>query len=513
VVSSAPPAIAVDEEESPAPATGATIPYDWRDQWYAVTYSNYVLNPSESAEVVPASVFGRPLVLWRSEDDGVVHCADDRCPHRAAALSEGRVRDGKIECYYHGWQFSGDGGECAFVPQLEKAASIPKAACLTMRECRVVEGIVWVWMGDGEPTKEPPRQGDGLDEMDPVTGKHPEYIINDFQIDLPYDHSYLVENLIDPAHIPISHDRTPGGGRRENAQAYEMLVDKDSINSEGFRGMYRTATQREAGDPFIDVQFEAPGIIRQKGKPRGADSPLRFGAALHCMPLTLGRSRLLFRAYFTGLPPILRLLVSSKPKFLQNLNSCKILEQDAGLITTQEDHFKRTGRALGDDYILLSSSDAFVGAYRRWLDGVGHGMPWFQGLAGGSSNADAHLADVPPSPPALDPVHHRAGNVAETRYHRHVQHCPTTRKALARIQLMKRAMIGLAISATTLSCGLSTCQEILSRPALRRAVRLMATLVPVSSLIAAGLHRLEKSFFVSFKRTKTQLRNENGLDK
>ena len=44
--------------------------------------------------------------------------------------------------------------------------------------------------------------------------------VYDFVVELPYDHSYLVENLADPAHIPISHDRTPGGGKRENAEAY-----------------------------------------------------------------------------------------------------------------------------------------------------------------------------------------------------------------------------------------------------------------------------------------------------
>jgi len=347
------------------------LPYDWKKQWYSVTFASYVPNPSKSAEVTPVSVFGEPMVLWRSEDNGIVHCANDVCPHRAAALSEGRLRDGKLECYYHGWQFDGEkDGECNFIPQLEKDAQIPKAACLKMRECRTVEGIVWVWMGDEAPAVGPPEQGDGIGTMDPMTGKHEDYIINDFQIDLPYDHSYLVENLIDPAHIPISHDATPGGGKRENAQAYEMIVDRNSIGPDGFTGRYRTASQREKGDDFIEVQYQAPGIIRQKGMPRGNDSPLRFGAALHCMPLTLGRSRLLFRAYFTGLPPLAKLLITMKPKFLGNLNSCKILEQDAGLITTQEDHFKRSKRSLRDDYILLSSSDVFVKSYRQWLDKV-----------------------------------------------------------------------------------------------------------------------------------------------
>ena len=92
---------------SDAPSS-TTIPYNWKNQWYAVTYASYLPNPSKSAEVTPVSIFGEPLVLWRSEDNGVVHCAHDVCPHRSAALSEGRVRDGMLECYYHGWQFNGE---------------------------------------------------------------------------------------------------------------------------------------------------------------------------------------------------------------------------------------------------------------------------------------------------------------------------------------------------------------------------------------------------------------------
>jgi phenylpropionate dioxygenase-like ring-hydroxylating dioxygenase large terminal subunit len=516
----------------------SVLPYNWKEQWYALTYASYVPNPSKSAETVAAAVFGHPLVLWKSRDDGPIHCADDVCPHRQAALSEGRTRDGKLECYYHGWQFQGEdastvddeeedqdqrtngkAGACTFIPQLSKiksGATIPKQACLKMRECRVVEGIVWVWMGEdqdsaGFHTKPVPTQGDGLD---PVTGQKDGCIVNDFQIDLPYDHSYLVENLLDPAHIPISHDRTPGGGRREKAEAYDMLVDAPSMSPLGFTGRFRLESQIVKGDPYIEVQFEAPGIIRQKGRPRGQNSTIVFGAALHCMPLALGRSRLLFRAYFGGLPPLLNFLLASKPEFLRHLNSCKILEQDVGLITTQEDYYKRnSGRNLRDDFLLLQNSDLFIKAYRQWLDRVGHGMPWFQGLASRSENVNDHLTGFETSP-ALDPIGHRAGNHLETRYHRHVIHCPTTRTALRRVQRWKQSMLVLAASAITLSCGLTS--TALSGPDIlpvrflsisKRILKILVPLIPVSCISAAALHQLEKSFFVSFKR-KEQLRTD-----
>ena len=405
------------------------------------------------------------------------------------------------------WQFDGNkDGECNFIPQLEKNSQIPKQACLSLRECRVVEGIVWVYMGDNASITDPPIQGDGMEDIDPITNKHPEYVVNDFQIDLPYDHSYLVENLIDPAHIPISHDATSGGGKRENAQAYEMIVDTNSVSPAGFTGRFRTATQRENNDPFIEVQYEAPGIIRQKGTPRGN---IKFGAALHCMPLTLGRSRLLFRAYFTGLPKIAKLLITMKPRFLRDLNSCKILEQDVGLITTQEDHFKRTKHALKDDYILLGSSDTFVKTYRQWLDKVGHGMPWFQGLATRSLNVDNHLAEPPILPPNLDSISHRAGNHVETRYHRHVMHCPNTKNALHRVQAMKKGMLILTIASITLSCGISSSSNLLPYVP-KKLIKALVPLIPLSTLATAGLHKLEQRFFVSFKR-KNQMSTESGL--
>lgn len=497
------------------------IPYDWKDKWYALTFASYIPNPSQSAETVPAAVFGHPLVLWRGQDGGPISCADDVCPHRSAALSEGRVRDGRIECLYHGWQYqsvtsssftSSKPGSCISIPQLPAGASIPKAACLRMREVRVVEGIVWVWMGDnGRPTFDPPQSECRLHDENP--GKEDGFNVYDFQIDLPYDHSYLVENLIDPAHIVISHDRTEGGGNREDATAYDMQVDEDSFSDRGFKGQMRTAASATKGGPFRNVTFEAPGIVRY----HNVFGNIVFSTALHCMPLSLGRSRLLFRTMRKGFP---WRFVDKKPKWLRHLNSCKILEQDMGLITTQVDHFARNpGRTLGDDFLLLGSSDKFVGAYRRWLDRVGHGMPWFQGLVS-SSNVNVNTVGTMRLPPGLDPAEHCASgqDVVETRYHRHVMHSPVTRNALRNVQRLKRTFMAVTVLAVTAALGLapvvaasgvggggvgyiSVCRTIL---------HCLLPFVPLSVAGAAAAHELEQRFFVSFKR-KDQLRGEKGI--
>lgn len=55
------------------------------------------------------------IVLFR--DGTAIRALPDRCPHRMAPLSQGKVRDGRITCPYHGWQFDGT-GRCRAIPGL-----------------------------------------------------------------------------------------------------------------------------------------------------------------------------------------------------------------------------------------------------------------------------------------------------------------------------------------------------------------------------------------------------------
>jgi nitrite reductase/ring-hydroxylating ferredoxin subunit len=499
-----------------AAATTKDVPqspleYSWKDQWYVLTYANNVPDPSKSAEAIACAVFGEPLVLWREEIGGPIYCAKDVCPHRAAALSEGRVRNGTLQCLYHGWQFSGqDNGQCTRIPQLEPGAVIPKRACIDMKHCRVDEGMVWVWMGESAPTRDPPCTGI-LD----VTGKAKKgWQVYDFMIDLPYDHSYLVENLLDPAHIAISHDRTSGGGKRESAAAYEMHVDPNSISSQGFEGKFRFAAGSVTNQPYIQFAFEAPGIVRNKFKRSMNGKEFEFGAGLHCMPVALGRSRLFFRVYNRGLPWFVKFILNLKPLWIRNLNSCKVLEQDVGLITTQEDHFARNpDRTLKLDYLMLKSSDTFVEAYRQWMDRVGHGMPWFQGLALSSGNPNRHVS-TNTIPPGISLATHRASNqnVVETRYHRHVQHSRSTLAALHNIQKLKRWSIIIAGVALTTTCAIIPHTIVTKRLTLSMLsiLRTATVTLPLACIAATLLHSLEQLFYVSYKR-KDDLRRESGL--
>ena len=74
-----------------------------RGYWYAVAESTQL-------DQVPVHVrlLGDDYVLYRP-DGGSVVAAPDRCPHREAPLSLGRMEQGCLVCCYHGWTF-GDNG-------------------------------------------------------------------------------------------------------------------------------------------------------------------------------------------------------------------------------------------------------------------------------------------------------------------------------------------------------------------------------------------------------------------
>jgi len=66
--------------------------------------------------------------------------------------------------------------------------------------------------------------------------------------ELSYDHSTLLENLMDLAHVPISHDRTDWTTKREDAQPMRFEVTERS-----YKGFCRLVGQRKRREehPFI----------------------------------------------------------------------------------------------------------------------------------------------------------------------------------------------------------------------------------------------------------------------
>ena len=86
---------------------------DWSEHldshWFIVALSRNVTRKPQRV-----LLFGKPAVLVRGPQ-GDVWAFEDRCPHRGAALSTGRLDANGLVCPYHGWTFAG-GGQCVAMP-------------------------------------------------------------------------------------------------------------------------------------------------------------------------------------------------------------------------------------------------------------------------------------------------------------------------------------------------------------------------------------------------------------
>nr|WP_316656343.1 Rieske 2Fe-2S domain-containing protein [uncultured Gellertiella sp.] len=113
------------------------------DRWEAVALSR-------SLRARPMQVIwnGKPVVLFRGED-GVARALQDRCPHRQAPLSGGKVVGQAIECPYHGWQFRGD-GTLATLPC--HVGDLPRYA-VPAHAVKETAGLLF--LARGEPQKSP----------------------------------------------------------------------------------------------------------------------------------------------------------------------------------------------------------------------------------------------------------------------------------------------------------------------------------------------------------------------
>jgi phenylpropionate dioxygenase-like ring-hydroxylating dioxygenase large terminal subunit len=155
-----------------------------------------------------ATVCGVQVVLFR-DGGGRAGAFEDRCPHRNAPLSEGRVRDGTLECPYHGWRFDADGA-CLAVPGLARPPE-GRATRATALPCVEQDGFVWVAPSGAAPPG-PPRRF-------PLLGA-PGYTTVQNALEVRASLYRAVENVLDVPHTAYLH----GGLFRTRGAAREIEV-------------------------------------------------------------------------------------------------------------------------------------------------------------------------------------------------------------------------------------------------------------------------------------------------
>ena len=312
------------------------------DIWYFATVAD-ALKPGRLSRV---ESLGEPVMLGRSPA-GRVFALRDVCPHRAAPLSAGafhREASGAetVQCPYHGWRFGADGA-CAAIPSLtaDQAMDISK---IRVRRYPVAEsqGMVFVWMGSGEPDQSPPT-------FPGVVGGRPKLALS-MVFDAHIDQA--VVGLMDPAHGPYVHRQwwwRTAGSEHDKEKRFEpreagfaMVRHAPSSNSRAYAVL--------GGAPQTEITFRLPGLRWEH--------------------VTVGRRQVLALTCLTPLDEkrtqVTQLAWSDHPAFLLLKPviaawAQTFLRQDAGMVSLQN-------QGLKYDPSLL------------WIDDADRQAKWYQQL-------------------------------------------------------------------------------------------------------------------------------------
>ncbi|XP_027107024.2 pheophorbide a oxygenase, chloroplastic-like [Coffea arabica] len=404
--------------------------FSWRDHWYPVS----LVEDLDSSVPTPFQLLNRDLVLWFDQSNSQWVAFDDKCPHRLAPLSEGRLdENGHLQCSYHGWSFDGC-GSCTRIPQAAsegpeaRAVKSPKA-CATRFPTLVSQGLLFVWPDengwDRASATKPP--------MLPADFDKPEFATVTIQRDLFYGYDTLMENVSDPSHIDFAHHKVTG--RRDRAKP--LTFKMKSSGPWGFAGA-------NDDNPIISAQFVAPCYYMNKieidtSLPIVGDQKWVIWICSFNVPMAPGKTRSIVCSarnffQFTVPGPAWWQLV---PRWHEHWTSNKVYDGDMIVLQGQEKTFlsksKEGSADINREYSKFTftptQADRFVLAFRNWLRRHGNSQPeWFG------------ATDQQPLPSTVLSKHQMLD-----RYEQHTLKCSSCKRAHDTFQTLQKVFVGLAV--------------------------------------------------------------------
>ncbi|KAG2437791.1 hypothetical protein HXX76_005411 [Chlamydomonas incerta] len=474
-VPTAPPAPAsvgaVAPAASPAPVTNT---FQWHSEWYPVG----IIEDLDPRRPQAVHLLGIPLALWK-DAQGQWQAVEDKCPHRLAPLSEGRVeKDGTLQCAYHGWQFNGRGA-CTHIPQLRNDEKAQQVACASRRSCvrayptQVAHGLLWVL---------PDSSAAGWEKANtvPVTAI-PELLApggsangksqfgNWYCRDMPIRFDILAENLLDPAHLPFAHHGVMGNRNKEQGSSTALRTETMGVG--GF------VCDAKLNGPEGVVIWQAPSLIKYEF------GSLPFVTLLYCVPAKPGWSRFISATLLdsnvkSAIPgPAIALI-----KFISNIRwfdhitrRHPILDGDTYMLHVQERLLMEKNNDWRGAYYMPAPADGSVVAARRWFD--------------------EHGGAVPTCEPGVQLPPQMSKEAVLERYHQHTKQCKDCSQALRNVE----AATWLAAAAGVLAALVLVARAVAGLPLLAPESGMAALGGAVCSGLVAALRALREQFiFVDY---------------
>jgi phenylpropionate dioxygenase-like ring-hydroxylating dioxygenase large terminal subunit len=184
-----------------------------QNAWYVAGWTHEL----DQNQTLARTIVDHPLVFYRAASEAVV-CLLDRCPHRFAPLSMGRIEGDNLRCGYHGMRFGPD-GVCRENPH----GGMSRA--LRVRAFPVIERhrLLWVWTGE-------PDLADSahIPEL-PFIDRAPEASFISGYVPTAANHLLMVDNILDLTHADYLHPESLGGGSMTRSTASIESMPHDSL--------------------------------------------------------------------------------------------------------------------------------------------------------------------------------------------------------------------------------------------------------------------------------------------
>jgi hypothetical protein len=218
------------------------------------------------------------------------------------------------------------------------------------------DGLIWVWPGSKDEAD--PNE---ISRVLPVEEGNwvPPFMM---ATDLDIDHSLMVENLLDPAHIPFTHEGTLG--KRSGAKPLQMADIAEVEISKWFNSAANTSptyalrgTVDGNGTAITHFHFIPPCFVILHNQ---FDSGKRFRQTMLCVPRKPGHMRLIYMQSRDFLPWLDRL---PGMEWLMQLMSAKIQFQDYELLHGQQARLQQGSKA----WHAPIQVDGLPRRYREWL--------------------------------------------------------------------------------------------------------------------------------------------------